>query len=202
MRKQTPTESNAAAAIRAIDEKIAGWNAELKEELNDVITLEGAGVVAINPSHAAYDVDAAARARLNGASYVAAPIGNKPGVELFLKRRKVEELKRAIELASQQSGAARIDLGRELLAKYDPEIRALHRERALAIVKIFKLNAELEAMRLKLLQAGSSVPHEMDGFNLKLFGQSHPPTPMNEWPRRYLQTCLKAKIITEKDLEQ
>jgi hypothetical protein len=121
MRKQTRTESNPAAAIRAIDEKIAGWNGQLRETTNDVIALEQSGVVAINPSEAAYDIDEAAQARLNGATYVAASTKTKPGIELFLKRREVEELKRAIELASQQSGAARIDLGRELLQQHDAE---------------------------------------------------------------------------------
>src|SRR5437667_2337424 len=123
MRKQqAPTEPNAAAAVRAIDEKISGWNVELRQTINDVVALEQSGVVAINPSDDVYDVDAAAHARLNGAAYVAAPTEAKPGIQLFLKRREVDELKRAIELASQQSAAARIDLGRELLAKHDPEI--------------------------------------------------------------------------------
>src|SRR5204862_6198798 len=104
-------ESNAAAAVRAIDEKIGGWNIELRQTINDVVALEQSGVVAINPSDAVYDIDAAAHARLNGAAYVPAPTEAKPGMQLFQKRREVDELKRAFELASQQSAAGRIDLG-------------------------------------------------------------------------------------------
>jgi hypothetical protein len=201
MRKQqAPTESNAAAAIHALAAKVDGWRGQLRETLNGVIALEQAGVLAVNPSEAAYDVEQGARSRLNGAAYAAAATENK-GIELFLKRREVAELKRAIELASQQSDAARIDLGRELLIKHDAEIRALHRERALVLLKLFKINGELEEMRLRLLRAGSSVPHPMDGWSLRLFGLSNPPSALNAWPMKYLAECVKADIITEKDLE-
>jgi hypothetical protein len=69
------------------------------------------------------------------------------------------------------------------------------------IVKLFALNSELEAMRLKLLHAGSSVPHPLDGWSMRLFGQSSPPTPLNSWPLKYLQECKRLGIITDKDLE-
>jgi hypothetical protein len=202
MRKQTtPTESNAAAAVRAIEAKIDGWRAQLRESTEIMVSLEQSGVVAINPSEAAYDIDAAAHARLNGAAYVTPPTVAKPGIQLFQKRREVDEIKRAIELASQQSFVARIDLGRELLAEHDAEIRALHRRRAQTLLELFKVNGELEEMRLRLLRAGSSVPHPMDGWSQRLFGVSNPPSPLNHWPLKYLQECLKAKIINDRDLE-
>ncbi|MBR1149069.1 hypothetical protein [Bradyrhizobium sp. JYMT SZCCT0428] len=202
MRKQQTSESNAAEKIRAIGAKISGWNAELRETIdNQIVPRERSGVVEINPDDFSYDVDAAAHARLNGAAYVLASTEKKPGIELFLARRKVKELRRAIELAEQQSFTARQDLGRELLAKHDDEIRALHRDRALVLLKLFQINGELEQMRLKLIREGSGTPHPMDGWSQRLFGLANPNTQLNAWPKKYLAECLKQNIITEKDIE-
>jgi hypothetical protein len=196
------SESNAAAALRTLSEKMDAWRAELRAATNVVVSLEQSGVTAVTPSDAAYDVDEAAHARVNGASYPAAPTGIKPGVELFLKRREVDELKRTINLAAEQTATAQIDRGRELLAEHDGEIRSLHRKRALILLNLFAVNAEVETMRLKLIRAGSSVPHSLDGWTQRFFGLSSPPTPTNDWPMKYLAQCIAAKIITEKDLNQ
>lgn len=201
MRKPTQAESGATLAIKALNAKVATWRTQMREATEVVISLEQSGVVPIHPDAAKYDLSAAAHARMNGATYVPAPTGDRPGVELFLKRREVEELKHAIELASQQEFAARQDLGRELLAKHDNEIRVLHRERALVILKLFKINGELEQMRLKLIREGSSMPHPLDGWSQRFFGLANPNTALNAWPKKYLAECLKQKIITEKDIE-
>jgi hypothetical protein len=202
LRKHQVQESTAAAALAALNGKIDEWRAALRATTTEVIQLEGKGIEPIAPSTDAYDVHEAATLRLNGHAYKnAAPTGTKPGIQLYLKRREIEELKVTIDLASRQWAEASIDVGRELLAKHGPEISAIHKRRALAILEVFRCNAELEAWRLKLLQAGSSVAGELDGYTNRLGGELTPMTPANNWQRKYLSECLKAGIINDRDLQ-
>src|SRR5438067_1860630 len=137
MREKAPTETHAAAALRELAGKVDAWRAQLRMTIDEVISLEASGATAISPDAASYDPDEAAHQLLNGHAYSPASIGTKPGVELFVKRRQIDELKRAIELADAHAADAAIDLGRELLQRHDPEIRALHRKRALLILQVF-----------------------------------------------------------------
>jgi hypothetical protein len=203
MRKQIPEPSAAAAALAALNSATDGWRAQLMSAQQRVVALEQSGVEPVDPADAGgYDLNEAALLRLNGAAYSVVPGGSKPGIELFLTRREVAELKRTIDLASKQASEAMIDVGRALLKIHDSEIRALHRRRALVLLELFKINGELEELRLKLLRAGSSVAHPMDGWTLRLFGLSSPPSVLNSWPLKYVQLCLQEKIISQKDLEQ
>jgi hypothetical protein len=202
--KQHVPESTAAAALANLNGQIDAMRAQMRATTTEVVALEAKGIEAISPSEAGgYDVHEAALLRLNGHAYKnAAPQGTKPGIQLYLKRREIAELKVTIDLASQQWAEASIDVGRELLAKHGPEINALHRKRCLAILEIFQTNAALEEMRLRLLQSGSSVAHPLDGFSLRLFGELNPPSPANHWPRKYLSECLRAGIVNDRDLEK
>src|SRR5258706_11549761 len=104
MRKPIPETSTAAAALAGLNNAIDGWRAELMATQRRVVALEASGIEAVNPSDGGgYDLHEAAVARLNGHAYVTAPAGAKPGVELFLKRREIDELKRTIELAAKQA---------------------------------------------------------------------------------------------------
>ncbi len=203
LRKNQVQESTAAAALATLSGKIDEWRAHLRATTTEIIALEAKGIEPIAPSNDAYDVHDAALLRLNGAAYKnVAPSGTKPGIQLYLKRREIEELKVTIDLAGKQWAIASVDRGRELLVEHGPSIDALHKRRALAILEIFKCNGELEAMRLRLLQAGSSVPHWGDGYTNRLFGELNPPTPANTWARKYLSACLSAGGISDRDLEQ
>jgi hypothetical protein len=199
MRKQFP-ESTAAAALKGLSNAIDGWRAELRDATGRVIALEASGVDAVNPSDVGnYNPDEAARARLNGHAYIAAPSGGTKnlGIQLFETRRECDELRKTIDLAGAQWALASVDLGRELLQRHGGEIDALHRKRALAIVETFACTAQIEALRLKLLQAGSSVPHPLDGYSLRLGGQLTEPTNANLWQRKYLAECIRLGLIEE-----
>src|SRR5258707_15874213 len=104
LRKNQIPESAAAAALAALNSATDGWRAELMATQRRVVALEASGIEAVNPSDGGgYDLHEAAIARLNGHAYVTAPTGAKPGIELFLKRREIDELKRTIELAAKQA---------------------------------------------------------------------------------------------------
>jgi len=200
LRKQVQEPSAAAAALASLNAKMDGWRAELRATTNRVVELEQSGVEATE-ERAGYNADRAAIERLNGDAYRSAPAGINLGAELFQLRREAQTLRKTLDLAEKQWEAASVDVGRELLQRHAPEINALHRRRALAILEIFKCSGELEAMRLRLLQSGSSIAHELDGYSLRLWGELMPPSPMNHWPRKYLSECLKAGIISDRDLE-
>jgi hypothetical protein len=200
--KQPVQESAAAAALANLNGPIDAMRAQMRATTAEIIALEAKGIEPISPSNDAYDVHEAATLRLNGHAYKnLAPQGTKLGIQLYLKRREIEELKVTIGLASRQWAEASIDVGRELLERHGPEIRALHKKRCLGILQTFAATAEIEALRLRMLQAGSSVSFELDGFSNRLGGELMPPTPMNNWQRKYLSECLKAGIIIDKDLE-
>jgi hypothetical protein len=199
--KQPVPESTAAVALANLSGQIDAMRTQVQVTTREIVQLEAKGIEPIEPPNAAYDVHEAALLRLNGHAYKnAAPQGTKPGIQLYLKRREVEELKVTIDLASRQWSEASIDVGRELLERHGPEIRALHRKRCLGILQTFAATAEIEALRLRMLQAGSSVAFELDGFSNRLGGELMPPTPMNTWQRKYLSECLKAGIIQNEDL--
>jgi hypothetical protein len=96
---------------------------------------------------------------------------------------------------------AQISLSGELLAVYDGEIRTLHRERALAILKIFEINRDLELLRTKILQSGGIVGHALDGWSAKLGGTIEQHTKWNDAQRNYLAACIKTGVIKDEDLE-
>ncbi len=196
--------SAAAAALQGLNAAIDQWKSELRDATNRLIALEQSGAEPVDPAESGgYNPDQAALARLNGHHYTKAPseTTNNPGIRLFEVRREITELKKTLDLAGAQWAAASVDLGRELLAKHDAEIRALHRKRALAIVETFACTAQIEALRLRLLQAGSSVAFQLDGFSNRLGGELNPPTPNNNWQRKYLSECLKAGIVSDEDLK-
>jgi hypothetical protein len=210
LRKQTPQPqtplpapaSSVAAAARAIGEKTTALRSLLRDEIHAVIALEKSRAVATEPPDPETDIEGAARGLLNGSSYEAGQKTTRsPGVELFLRRRKVEVIRRAIEIGEKQSHAAGMDLGREVLAEHDAEIRALHRRRALAVVGLMKINDDIEALRLRLLESGGIVSHELDGYTLRLFGHTGQATnQFNNWPKKYLDVCLASGVITTEDL--
>ena len=140
------------------------------------------------------------RELINGAAYKALPPTKEANIQLFHKLRRRDQLRITRAEAEKQLLTASIDLGRELLTEHDAEIRTLHRERALLLLKLFKINGDLEELRKKLLKGGALVAHPLDGWSLRFFGQSHPPTPLNAWPLKYLQQCVKLGIITEKEM--
>jgi hypothetical protein len=191
-----------ASAAQAIGEKTTALRALLHDEIQAVIALERSRTVATVPPDPETDIEGAARVLLNGSAYETGQRNSRdPGVELFLRRRKVEVIRRAIELGEKQAHEAGIDLGREVIAEHDTEIRAMHRRRALAVIGLMQINDDIEALRLKLLQSGGIVSHELDGYTLRLFGYSGQPTnQFNNWPKKYLEVCLAAGVITKEDL--
>jgi hypothetical protein len=202
MRKQTTEPSAATAALTNLYAKSDEWRAQLREAINAIVALEQSGVEAIDPSvGGGFNPDEAAALKLNGHAYVAAPTSKNSGVELFQLRREAEVLRKTLSLAASQAAEAQIDVGRELLAKHDGEIRALHKRRCTALLEVFASTAALERLRVRLLEAGSSVSHPLDGFSLRLGGELTPPTSANSWQRRYLSACREAGIIDDKDLE-
>ncbi|SRR5258706_7500346 len=202
MRKQT-AQSETATAVAALAAKRLELLALDRETTRSIIILEEDGIVATSTPDPRKDLEAAAHKLINGSAYEAAPSRSRnPAIELFDLRRRKQEIPFAIGLVEAQSRKATIDLGREIVAEHDAEIRELHHQRALTVASLLKLNDKIEAFRLRLLQTGGTVAHELDGYTPRLFGQSDPPSPANNWPRKYLELCIKAGVITKKEIEQ
>src|SRR6476659_10183537 len=110
--KQPVQESAAAAALANLNGQIDAMRAQVRATTAEIIALEAKGIEPISPSEAGgYDVHEATTLRLNGHAYKnVAPQGTKPGIQLYLKRREVEELKVTIDLAGRQWAEASIDV--------------------------------------------------------------------------------------------
>jgi hypothetical protein len=200
MKAKTPTQSAAAAAYHALQDTIDTIRGIQRDVARDIVALEASGATP-EPPTLSDEYSQPDRELINGAAYRALPPANASNILLFQKLRRAEQLKITLGEAEKQIFNAQIDLSREVLAEQDAAIRADHRERALLLVRLFAVNASLEARREKMLRAGAVVGHALDGWTNKFFGTAAPPTPMNDAPRRYLAEIVRLGILTEKDLE-
>jgi hypothetical protein len=199
MKAKLPTQSEAATAYRALQDTVDTIRGMQRDVSRDIVALEQSGAVP-EPPTLSDEYSEPDRAIINGASYKALPAANQNNILLHQKLRRADQLKITMTEVEKQLFNASIDLSREILAENDAVIRADHRERALLLVRLFQVNASLEARRLKMLEAGAIVGHALDGWTNKFFGTAAPPTPMNDAPKRYLAECIRLGILKESDL--
>ena len=186
MKSKALNESATVTKYRELSAKTVEIDGLIQVNTREIVALEQSGAVPKAPtvSDSYLDVD---RELLNGAVYKALPPAAETlsnDIVLYHKIRRAEQLKNTRAVAEEHLRAASIDYSHELLIQHEPEIRSLHRERALLLLKLFKINGDLEELRKKLLKGGGLVVHPLDGWSLRFFGQSHPPTPLNAWPDR------------------
>jgi hypothetical protein len=192
-------QSEAARSYYALQATVDQIRALQREVTRDVVALEQSGARPEAPTSDEYsgpDTEL-----INGASYQALPPANEANIQLFHKLRRSDQLKLTLSEVEKQLFAATMDLSRELLLEFDPEIRELHRERALLIVQLFRCNRDLETLREKILQRGGVIGHGLDGWSERFFGTSTPATPLNSWPLKYLAECSRLGIINERDID-
>ena len=161
-----------------------------------------ASVVAAPPPDGSLDIEAPAYALLNGSAIN--PMPSKRGDEsakLYALQRELKIVDRAIQIARDQASTVSIAASREVAAENLDQINAMHRQRALLLISLLKLNDKIERARASLVVAGIYPAGPMENYTARLFGTGTNPSPLNHWPRRYIAACLEAGVITKKDLE-
>jgi hypothetical protein len=124
-----------------------------------------------------------------------------PSAMLYALKRQLAIVDRAIDLAHGQIVAASVHASREAAEEQMETSRALHRHRALLIVSLLKSNEQIEELRTRSAFGGSRADSSLDGFTLRLFGLPSQPSPMNTWPRRYLDACVSAGVVTAEEVK-
>lgn len=200
MTQKPSTQTPLQIAVAAIHAKLLTLRSELRECSATIVDLEKSGIRPVN-SEPHDRLRREARALVNGASYQPVAVSaDHPAIRYEQERRRQEVLKLAIEQAENDAALASADLGREILARHDAEIKAKHRERALTLIRVMRLNDEIEEFRANLMESGGTVAHPLDGHTAKLFGITSQPSASAAGLRRYLEACLAAGIITKKEL--
>ncbi|QIG92283.2 hypothetical protein [Bradyrhizobium sp. 6(2017)] len=197
---KTSTQTPLQSAVAAINAKLLSLRSELRETSARIVDLEKSGIrPATTEPHDRLKQEA--RSLVNGASYKPAAVSaDHPAIRYEQERRRQEVLKLAVEQAEQDAALASADLGREILATHDAEIKAKHRERALTLIKLMRLNDQIEEFRATLMECGAAVAHPLDGHTAKLFGITSQPSASAAGLRRYLDACVAAGVITKKEL--
>jgi hypothetical protein len=200
--KATPMQSEARTAYLALTAKIDEIRGLQREVTREIVALESSGAIP-EPPTLSDEYSEPDHNLINGARFAGAamPPANANNISLHQKLRRSEQLKLTMAEVERQLFDAQISLSGELLALYDGELRALHRERALAILKIFEINRDLELLRTKILQSGGVVGHSLDGWSAKLGGTIEQHTKWNDAQRNYLAACISSGVISDEDLE-
>lgn len=211
MAKQiTPSPIKPDTAARDAFAKIQAKIPELAERRHrltaQIIEIEQAGPAGVplvfpsEPPDESRDLDPAAFQLLNGAAIGAAPTkARDPSVVLYGLQRELAVIDRAIVLAQGQVVKAANSAAREASDEFRETSRALHRHRAMLIVSLLKANEDIEALRTRASVGGVSADSTLDGLTLRLFGLPSTPSPWNTWPRRYLDLCIEAGVITKEE---
>jgi hypothetical protein len=200
----TKPENAAREAFAKIQAKIPELSERKRLIATQIVAIEQVGPAGVplvfpaEPPDQSKNLDAPAFALLNGAAIGAAPSkASDPAVKLNSLQRELAVIDRAIVLAQGQAAIAASAASREAAAEYQETSRALHRHRALLIVSLLKANEDIEALRARTSVGGSSADSSLEGFTLRLFGLQSTPSPWNTWPRRYLDACVEAGVITK-----
>ncbi len=161
-----------------------------------------AEVIAEKPSDEGDDIEAEAFVMLNGSSIQAAP-SRKGGeaARLYDLERLLRIEDRVIQLAGSQTMVAAAAASKEAIDRNREEILATHRRRALCVLELLALNDRVEDLRARVSIGGVTPDFPIDGFTGRLFGRaSEPNSPVGHWARQYLQACVAAGLITQKEL--
>jgi hypothetical protein len=139
---------------------------------------------------------------INGARFggAAMPPSNANNIELHFKLRRREQLRLTMSEAEKQCLDAQVALSAQLLSVYDNEIRSLHRERAIALLKVFACNRDIEALRRRILESGGIISHQLDGHTTRLGGMIEDVTKWNAAQKVYIDACIKLGVMQDEDL--
>lgn len=202
--KSDTVARDAFAKIQAKIPELSERRRKLTAQIVEIEQVGPAGVPLVFPTEPpdeSRDLDPAAFQLLNGAAIGPAPSkASDPAVVLHGLRRELAVIDRAILLAQGQVAKAAHSAAHEASDEFRETGRALHRHRAMLIVSLLKANEDIEALRTRASVGGAYADSTLDGFTLRLFGLPSQPSPLNTWPRRYLDACLAAGIITEDEI--
>ncbi|MGR4929288.1 hypothetical protein ACIPUD_21185 [Bradyrhizobium sp. CAR08] len=200
----TKHETAAREAFAKINAKIPELSDRRRQVARQIVEIEQVGpagvplVFPVEPPDESKNLDAPAFALLNGAAVGPAPSkASDPAVKLNSLQRELAVIDRAIVLAQGQANLAASAASREAAEEYKETSRSLHRHRALLIVSLLKANEDIEALRGRTAVGGSSADSSLEGFTIRLFGLPSTPSHWNIWPRRYLDACVEAGVITK-----
>jgi hypothetical protein len=195
-------QSAAVVAYRALGDTIIEIRDRQRTITQEIVDLEQSGAVPEAPI-LPDEFGGVDTALINGAAYAGAemPAASQNNITLHRALRRKEQLATTLAEAERQMFAAQVDLSAELLAVYDDQIRSLHRRRALALLKVFACNRDIESLRVKILESGGIIGHSLDGHTARLGGTIDVPTKWNDAQRNYIDACIKMGVVNDEDLQ-
>ncbi|MET4601074.1 hypothetical protein ABIB90_000525 [Bradyrhizobium sp. JR4.1] len=206
-KEQLTQKLPAREAFDRIEARLGNLMDQREEIVSKIRALEKTNIAGVpevfseKPADIGADRETRARALLEGAQFGDLPPRREAeGVRLFRLQQQLGDVDRAIELARSHVFAAAAAATQEAVSAHKSQVDALHRRRALAIVNLLKLNDEIGALRSSLGVGGVMADGPLDAFTPRLFGGSTP-SALNSWPKRYLEACIAAGIVTEKETQ-
>jgi hypothetical protein len=189
-------------ALLPIDAKLAELERTRQGLIASIVELESSGATPTEPPDPEGDVYGSAQALLNGTSYENAPGKDRdPNILLFRKQRDLAIVDTALEIGRKQSLIANGELADTRAKERSPEWRDLQRQRALTVAKLLDLNEKIENLKVEIRAPGAFPNLELDGFTPRLWGTGSWGTALNYGPKAYLEACVSAKVITEKEVK-
>jgi hypothetical protein len=114
--------------------------------------------------------------------------------------RRREELVHELEHAEKRAIGAHCIHAEVKYEARKAEWLDLQRQRALMILGLRRINAEIETLRAGLKSGGSIANLPCDGFSLRLLGSADAPGLNKALVAEYLRQCRNAGAISEKEI--
>lgn len=204
-KEQPPQKLQAREAFDRIEARLGNLMDQREGIATKIRALEKTNIAGVpevfpeKPADEGTDRETRARKLLEGTQFGELPPRKEPdGVRLYRLQLQLGDLDRAIEMARGHVFAAAAAATQEAVIAHKPEMDALHRRRALAVVHLMRLNDEIECLRTSLGVGGVMADGPLDAFTPRLFGGSTL-SALNSWPKRYITACIAAELLTEKE---
>jgi len=176
--RQKASEHNIEAKLRELTASRAATVAE-------IIALEKQGIEA-REAGPADDVEAKARALLNGSGEcLPVPVG-RPEIRLHELRSQLPIVDHALNLAERIARAERGERARQRAAESADEWKRLQRSRVLLVAELIRTNTEIEELKTKITGGEPGPNLLLDGYSLRLGGWKDA-IGNGHWFREYLK---------------
>ena len=169
--------------------------------VKEVIKLEASGDKGEAPK-GVDDKEERVRGLLNGTGRLFAKPKSKEGPDLFeLREQQLPAIDAATAMIEQKLVIAHAEAVRKRVDENSGAWRDLQRQRAFMVAGLRKLNGTIEAMRASC-SSGGVAPDDLpfNGYSGLLLGTPDAQFTTGHWAKEYLAACVRAKIITEKEL--
>lgn len=193
MKTQNPTPAD---VLDALDRRLQKIDARRAAATNEILALEGAGIVA-QAAEPVPDVELEARKLLAGGGPFAIPDPSL-GVRLFNLHREREFIDRALEIGRRESFRVSIEKAAAVIVAGDAEWRAIARRRALAIAEVRRTDGAATKLRERMTAdagGGVVVGLPVDSGLIPLFGAHQLRL------EGFLARAIEAGVVTQKEVK-